>query len=297
MKILSYSNILETIKNRNRIPRLMFLLIGTFIIALFYNSFVVPNNLVYGGIGGLAIVVDNIFHIGTTLFINVGTIVLIILSYFLVGFQKTSSTIIGFLAYSIMITLTAPLAKMLNFTIDSFLLSVIVYAMFMGLGYGLIYRAGYNTGGADSVVLILQKFFPFPTAKISNIINGIIVVLGLANFGIEKSLYALIFLKICNFIADQVLLGVSTSKLCFIKSNKISIIEQYLREELEVGYTLIESTNGIGILKKSIIMCVVPTDRFYDLKHELSLIDKKATIISKDCYTVIGGYTNKLLPI
>ena len=66
---------------------------------------------------------------------------------------------------------------------------------------------------------------------------------------------------------------------------------------LEVGYTLIDSTNGIGVLKKVVIMCVIPTDRFYDLKKELLAIDKKTEIISNDCYTVVGGKTNKIFNV
>lgn len=297
MKVLSYDNVLEQITKKNRISRIISLIVGSFIVALIYNSYIVPNNLVYGGVGGLAIIVNNNFDIPTTLFIDIVTIILAIISLILLGIKKTSYTIVGYLAYTIMINLTEPLATYFQIEFDSFLFSVLFHSSLAGLGFGLIYKAGFNTGGSDSIIAIAQKYFKFPTARISNIINGIIIVLGAANFGIIKSIYAIIYLKINNFISDRTILGVSTSKLCFIKSRHIKEVEKLLSDELEVGYTLIDSTNGIGLLKKSIIFCVLPTDRFYDLKRELIKIDKKTEIISNDCYTVEGGKTNKLIKV
>lgn len=297
MKILSYDDVLEQITKRNRVSRIISLIIGSFIVALIYNSYIVPNNLVYGGVGGLALIVNNNFGISTTLFIDIVTIILVIISIILLGIKKTSYTIIGYLAYTIMINITAPIASHFQIQFDSFLFSVLFHSMIAGLGFGLIYKAGFNTGGSDTIIAIAQKYLQFPTARLSNIINGIIIVLGAANFGIIKSIYAIIYLKINNFISDRIILGVSTSKLCFIKSRQIKEVEKILTEELEVGYTLIDSTNGIGLLKKSIIFCVLPTDRFYDLKRELIKIDKKIEIISNDCYTVEGGKTNKLIKV
>lgn len=296
MESINYNNILEQVTKRNRPGRLITLIIGSFIVAFIYNAFIVPNNIVYGGIGGLAIIVNKMMGITTTLFINVVTIILILISFFLLGVKKTSYSVVGFLTYTVMINITAPLVNFIDISFDSFLFSILIMSLISGLGYGLIYRTGFNTGGSDSIVSILQKYVQLPTAKLSNIINGIIIVIGATTFGYVQSLYAIVFLQVMNFISDRVVLGMSNSKVCFIKSNKLKTIEEYLTTSLEVGYTLIDSTNGIGFLKKSIIMCVVPSDRFYDLKQQIISIDKHAFLISNDCYTVEGGYTNHLIP-
>lgn len=297
MKIISYDNILEQITKRNRIPRIIALLIGTFIIALIYNAFVVPNNIVYGGLGGLAIIVNKLTSIDTTLFYNVVTIGLVVISLILLGYKKTSYTLIGFSTYTLMVNVTDPLVSIFQLEFESNLLSILFYAVLDGLGMGLLYKAGFDTGGSDTIIAIAQKYFKFPKAQLSNLINGMIVVAGAATFGIVKSIYAIIYLKIINFISDRTILGSSTSKICFIKSRDVAKVEELLTNDLEVGYTLIDSTNGIGVLKKVVIMCVIPTDRFYDLKKELMAIDKKTEIISNDCYTVVGGKINKILNV
>ncbi len=297
MKNAYYENLLERVRTNNRVNRLIYLAIGSFIAGLIYNAFVEPNNLVYGGMTGLAIVAQKIFAIKATTFITFSTLLLIVISYFLIGAKKTSYAVIGYGFYALMITLTEPIAKYFSFTGDSYLLSVIIYGAIQGIGFGLVYRTGFNTGGSDSIVSIAQEYFPFPTAYISNIVNTIIILLGAAIFGVENTLYAIVYLKVQNFMTDRTILGMSDSKICFIKTNHINLIEEYLTNDLEVGYTLIESTNGIGIFKRKVIMCVVPSDRFYDLKHELITIDKKGELISNDCYTVVGGNTNSLISI
>lgn len=297
MIVPKYENILDAITTKNRVPRILLVCIGSFIASLVYNAFVVPNNLVYGGIGGLAILVHNLFGISTTLFINIVTTILILISFLLLGRKKTLYSVVGFLIYTIMINITSPLAALINIKFDSFLVSILFYSILSGFGFGLIYRTGFNTGGSDSIVAIVQHYLKIPTGQISTIINGIIIVLGAATFGVVNSIYAIIFLKVSNFISDRTILGVSSNKICFIKTKKIHQIEEFLRDELELGYTLIDSTNGIGIFKKTIIMCVIPSDRFYDLKNELLTLDKTAELISNDCYTVEGGHTNKLIPV
>lgn len=296
MKIVDDS-ILVHITKKNRVNRFIFLVIGAFIVALIYNCFIVPNNLVFGGIGGLAIIVNKVFDININLFINVVTVALIILSLILMGIKHTSYSIIGFAVYTLMINITSPLSHLINIQFDSFLFAVIIHSIIMGFGYGLIYRTGFNTGGADSIVQIIQHFFHLPMGQVSNVINGIIVIIGAVNFGIIKTIYAIIFLKIMNYISDYIILGVSTSKLCYIKTNHTKEVEEYLSENLSTGYSLIESTNGIGILKKQIIFIVVPNDYFYHLKGEVLKIDKNAKFISNDCYTVENGHMNKIIKI
>lgn len=290
-------SIFDHITKKNRVNRMITLIIGAFIAALMYNTFIVPNNLVYGGLGGLAILVNNVFGINITLFINIVTSILIIISLVLLGLKKTSYTIIGFLVYTIMINITSPIASYLHFEFESMLFSIFINSIITGFGFGLVYRTGFNTGGSDTIVQIIQHYLKVPMGRISNLINGVIILLGAATFGITKSLYAIIFLKIMNFVSESIVLGVSSSKLCFIKTKKIKEVEQYLSDNLNVGHTLVDSTNGVGFLKREIIFVVVPNDYFFNLKQELFKIDPKLEFISNDCYTVENGHINKIIKI
>lgn len=298
MKLINYDSILEKVKKKNRISRFIVLLIGCFIVALIYNAFIVPEHVVYGGVGGIAIIVNQLTNIDTTLFINIVTMALAAVSVILLGWKKTSYTIIGFAVYAFMVNITSPFAHIFHVEFDSRLFAILVYGFIYGIGYGLIYKTGFNTGGMDSIITIAQNYFQFPTAVISNIANGVVLICGLLIFGLTNTIYAVIYLKIMNFISDRVILGVSSSKIIFIKTKKTKKIEELLKYELSIGYTLIESTKEhIFFNKDIIIMCVIPSDRYYDLRRELTNIDNNVEVFSNDCYTVVGGHINRLINV
>lgn len=290
-------NILDHITKKKRVTRMFMLILGAFIFAIFYNAYVAPNNLVYGGVGGLAIVIHKLTGVSNILIIDIVTVALLLISIFTCGLKKASYTIIGFGVYTLFVNLTEPIAQFFQINFDSFTFAILFYSIVGGLGVGLIYRAGFNTGGVDSIVMIIQRYFKIPQSVISVSVNSVIIIMGVINFGIIKSIYAILLLKIMNFISDRIVLGMSNSKICYIKTRHLAQVEELLSDEFNIGYTLIDSTNGVGMLKKPLILCIMPSDRFYTVKNRISKIDKKVEFISGDCYTVEGGMTNHILPI
>lgn len=285
------STILEQVTKKNRIQRIIVCILGCFIIAFSYNVFIVPNNIVTGGIGGLAIIVSKFTNLNPVIFIDITSIILIIISYMILGRKKTFHSIFGFVAYAIMASITEPLTDLIKFNIDSYFLTIIIFSIISGIGYGLVYKTGFNTGGMDSLVQISQKYVPISTSRLSSVLNLIVIIIGALIFGIVKTIYAVIYLKIMNFVADRIMLGTSNRKICFIESNKQEIIINYIQESLKIGCTIIKNNTY------DMIMCVVPTDRFYTLKYDLLSIDKDVFIATNDCYTVEGGLVNPLLDL
>ena len=285
------STILDQVTKKNRIQRIIVCILGCFIIAFSYNVFIVPNNIVTGGIGGLAIIVSKFTNLNPVIFIDITSIILIIISYMILGRKKTFHSIFGFVAYAIMASITEPLTDLIKFNIDSYFLTIIIFSIISGIGYGLVYKTGFNTGGMDSLVQISQKYVPISTSRLSSVLNLIVIIIGALIFGIVKTIYAVIYLKIMNFVDDRIMLGTSNRKICFIESNKQEIIINYIQESLEIGCTIIKNNTY------DMIMCVVPTDRFYTLKYDLLSIDKNVFIATNDCYTVEGGLVNPLLDL
>lgn len=285
------STILEQVTKKNRIQRIIVCILGCFIIAFSYNVFIVPNNIVTGGISGLAIIVSKFTNLNPVIFIDITSIILIIISYMILGRKKTFHSIFGFVAYAIMASITEPLTDLIKFNIDSYFLTIIIFSIISGIGYGLVYKTGFNTGGMDSLVQISQKYVPISTSRLSSVLNLIVIIIGALIFGIVKTIYAVIYLKIMNFVADRIMLGTSNRKICFIESNKQEIIINYIQESLEIGCSIIKNNTY------DMIMCVVPTDRFYTLKYDLLSIDKDVFIATNDCYTVEGGLVNPLLDL
>jgi uncharacterized membrane-anchored protein YitT (DUF2179 family) len=282
-------------EDHNVIIRGLALVLGCFICALVYTFFAVPNNIVYGGLGGLGIVVNKYTGISPVTFLNVCIGISLVLSIIILGFKHTLHSIIGYGVYILMVDITMPLANMVHLEWDSFLFACILFGILGGIGSGLIYRAGFDTGGIDTIITILRDKFKMTFGVLGNIVNGLIILSGVLTFGYIKAIYAIITLVIINYMTDAVLVGLSSKKMVFINSKKTKEVSKYISEDLDTGYTLLRSTNGIGIFKRPIIMCVIPTYRCYTPKHRSREIDSHETLYSHDCYNVVGGRTNQIV--
>ena len=122
--------IIKTLTKKDRIKRYFFLVIGCFLTAFAFNVFFAPNNLVTGGVSGIAIVVKNIFGISTSTFIAITYILLLILSYIILGKEKTKYTIIGSICYPLFTYLTEDAAYLIQFNVDNILLITILSNFF-----------------------------------------------------------------------------------------------------------------------------------------------------------------------
>ena len=283
------------LKRKNAGPRFVVLVMFSFVVALIYNAYIVPNNVVCGGMSGLALVINKLFPVDPIFYMNILSVITLMLGVLFLGLKETGYGIVGYLVYILCVNITAPIAKYFVLDFDSVFLNTIVYAFIRGLAFGFIYRTGFNTAGTDTIVEILKKYRKKPIGYLSNIINGAIIISGLFVFGMVNTIYAITFLIFNNLICDYVLIGSSVYKICFIRSKEFDKVVDYLQEEMGSSYTILDSTNGIGILNRKIIMCVVPSTKFIDLRKKLIKIDKKIWIVSNDCYSLEGGTVESLL--
>lgn len=287
------SNIVDT---KNIVIRIIALLIFTFSYALIYNLFLVPNHLVVNGISGLAIVIKELTGLPTAAFMYIMTAILVTIYYFIFGKKKTFNTLIGSILFTIMISVTDPIAKMITIDIDNTLILLVLTGILYGISGGMIYRAGFNTGGSDIIACIIAKYAKMTIGNASKIVNTFIIMSGAAVFGLNNAICAVIILLITTKMVDIVMLGINDSKMCFIRSKKYEEIKRVIPSKIGVGIT--EINNKVGILKKDIpvLLIIVPFHSYYNLKDELLKIDPEAFFTSTDCYNVLGGYKKGIIP-
>ena len=106
--------ILKKVYEKSSVKRYIHLFIGCLLVAISYNLFLAPNELVSGGIGGVAIILNHLFKIENFYVILIGDIILLIVSYFLLGKEKTASSILGSLAFPILVKLTENIKEYLE---------------------------------------------------------------------------------------------------------------------------------------------------------------------------------------
>ena len=287
--------ILKKVLDKNRIPRLVLMILGTFLLGLNYNVFLKPNDLIVGGTTSLAIIFNDLFGWNDQIFIYVTAILLIGISFIFLGKDKTMKSIFGSILYPVMITLTAPLGEMLatKFVFDDMITTVAFTSILYGVAYGIVYKMEYTTGGSDIIMQIVCKYMHMPEGQATILSNVFIILFGGIVFGIPKVVYGIIILYVSSIIVDKIVIGISESKMFIINSTKIDEIEEVIINELKLGVTRMKAEGGYTSKKRDILLCVVPNRDYYMFKEIILELDKDAFFIINDCYDIEGGTTRK----
>ena len=271
------------------LKRYIQMIVGITILALAYNIFILPTNFVYGGVSGLAIVTKKIFGIEPALFIFVTSVILLVISYFALGWKKTAGSVVGSLLYPIMVEVTSNVALYLDFQSQQLLLYALFGGLLAGIGLGLVYKAGFSTGGTDITAQIAHKYFRISMGKSIVLCDGLILLVGTFIFGINNFMYALIVLYLISIITDKVLLGISDSKAFYIVTEKDEEVKNFVLSNLNHGVTIFKAKGGHKNKDKKVLFCVIPTREYFKLKEGISEIDEHAFFVVTDAYEVYGG--------
>lgn len=279
----------KSIKQKIRIKELIEFIIGCFLVALAFNLFMSPNNLVAGGVSGFSLILKHFFGLNPSTIISVANVFLIILSFLVLGKEKTKATILGSILFPIFVSLTEHLSTYISFKESEMILIAVFGGVLQGLGAGLIFRAGYSTGGTDILNMIVSKIFKISLGNSMFFTDGTIIVIGAFVFGFNHLMYSLIILYLISTLTDKVVLGISDSKAFYIITSKEKEVKDFVINELKHGVTEFNAKGGYNSENQTVLMSVIPTREYYKLKEGIHNIDKNAFFVAMDSYEVKGG--------
>ena len=288
MRKIKENNILKEIYKKGRLVRTSQFLLGLLIISIAFNLFILPSGIVYG-ISGVGVILNKLYGIDPSLIILIGSILLLILSFITLGYEKTKNSILGSLLYPIVVKLTAYLPNYINIGDADPLVIALFGAVLSGFGLGLIFKAGYTTGGTDILNQIVAKYAKISIGNSMFFTDGIIILCGVFVFGWTKLMYSLTSLYIISVMTDKVILGISQSKAFYIVTNKEKEVKDFVMTELKHGVTELRGTGGFTGKNQAVLMCIVPTNEYYIFKEGIHKIDNKAFFVVTDAYEVYGG--------
>ncbi len=281
--------ILEQINSKSSVKRHIKFVLGCFIIAVSYNLFLAPNKIVAGGVGGLAIIINYLTKINNSIFILIVDISLLFISYFLLGKEKTKANILGSILFPLFVSLTSNIRYIIDIDTTQLLLISVFGGVVYGFGAGMIYKAGFSTGGTDIINQILSKYLKISMGNSMLYCDGTIVLLTAFVFGPTHFMYSIIVLYVISYISDRVILGVSDSKAFYIVTQEEDKIKEYILKYLNHGVTVFNAKGGYAKENQTVLMCVLPTKDYYRLKEGIHEIDPESFFVVTDAYEVFGG--------
>lgn len=279
----------EKIDNKSKLGRYIQFAIGCLIVAIAFNLFLAPKNLVSGGVSGFSIILNELLGVNQALTIFVISSCLLVLSYFLLGKVKTRGSILGTILFPLFVQLTSNIGEVIHLDTSQTLLTVIFGGVIYGFGSGMIFKAGFTTGGTDIINQILSKYLKIGMGKSILICDGTIVVLSGIVFGPTNLMYSLILLYLISNMSDRVILGISDSKAFYIVTSEDKKIKDYIMKYLNHGVTVFDAKGGFKKKNEKVLLSVLPTKDYYRLKEGIHEIDPNAFFLVTDAYEVFGG--------
>lgn len=281
-------NIIKKIYKKDRLKRYSTFILGLFLVSVSFNLFLLPQNLIYG-VSGFGVILNKLYQLDPSVVILVGSLILLVLSFILLGKEKTMNSVVGSLLYPIIVKLTVPLVSYITLNIDDALVLTIFGAVISGFGYGLIFKSGFTTGGTDILNQIFAKYFKMSIGNAMFFTDGFIILFGAFALGWDVLMYSIILLYIISIMTDKVILGISESKAFYIITEHETAVKKFITQYLSHGVTVLEGRGGFTGNNKKVIMCIIPTKEYYIAKEGIHSIDENAFFVVTDAYEVYGG--------
>lgn len=263
-----YHNIL------NSISRIFFMVLGALLASVGLEIFLIPNNIIDGGIVGISIMTSYLTKLQLGIFIFLFNVPFFIIGYKQIGKTFTLSTLFSVICLSIGVTLLHPIPGLTN----DILLASVFGGIILGAGVGMIIRNGGSLDGTEIVAIILDKKTSFSIGEIVMFFN--LFILGSSGFifGWDRAMYSLIAYFIAFKVIDVVVEGLDESKGVFIISEKNKEISEAIMARLGRGLTLLEGKGGYKGFSTNVIYVVISRLEIAKLKSIVHGFDEDALV-------------------
>ena len=279
------------ISTKNTFWDYMFLIVGTGILSVAIQCLYDPVSLVTGGFTGLSIVIkemtSGIIEGGMPLWL---TNLLLNIPVFAIAWKvKGKDFILRTVAGTLLLSGWLYVIPPIDLSQGDLFLAAVFGGCIGGTGMGLILLGKSTTGGTDMVATLIQtKLKHYSIVQIMQILDGLIVVIGLYVFGLRAGLYSMIAIMVTAKVSDTVMEGFKFSKAAFIITEKHELVARRLLEDLDRGVTGLYAKGMYSGEDKCMLYCVVSQKEIVLLKEIVTEVDKNAFVIVSDAREVLG---------
>ena len=293
--------------------------VGAAIMGLGIGIFLVDAKVVPGGVSGLAMA----FHYLSGNVIPVGLLIwLLNIPLYIWGVKELGKkfgkrTFVGFSLNSFFIDFfrgDIPGFRFIrlqdsqvikDLTQHDFLFLILIGAVLLGLGLGIIFKFQGSTAGSDIVAAIMQKRFGIKPGQA--IMFTDIFVIAFAGFiidykhlspdkpAVSLTLYAIFLLFVSSRIIDVIIDGFDYARMAYIISDKYDEISSAIMNNLSRGVTTLKSRGVYKNVEREIVVAVVSLKELGSLIEVTKEVDPDAFIIVNNVHEVLGrGFRRRI---
>lgn len=271
------------------LKRAFFIILGSILMAIGLEIFLVPNQIIDGGIVGISIILSHLTGMKLGIFLFVLNLPFLILGYKQIGKTFALSTLLGVTVMSIVTSFLHPVPEL---TEDP-LLAAVFGGIILGIGVGMVIRYGGSLDGTEIIAIVFNKRLPLSVGETVMFFN--IFILGSAGFvfGWDRAMYSLMAYFIAFKMIDVTIQGLDESRSVWIISEKHREIGDALLARLGRGVTYLNGEGAYTGDDKKVIFCVVTRLEEAKLKSIIEDIDEAAFLAVGAINNVKGGNFKK----
>ena len=271
------------------VRRILFIVLGASLVAVGLEIFLVPNNIIDGGIVGISIILAHLTRLHLGIFLFCINLPFLFLGYKQIGKTFAMSTLLGVTVMSIGTTLLHPVPPL---TIDP-LLAAVFGGIILGIGVGMVIRFGGSLDGTEIVAILFNKRMPFSVGEVVMFFNLFILSSAGFVFGWDRAMYSLIAYFIAFKMIDVALEGFDESKSVWVISDRATEIGDAVMSRLGRGVTYLHGEGAFSGENKRVIFCVITRLEEAKLKSIVDEIDPTAFLAIGTIHDVKGGRFKK----
>lgn len=274
---------------KREILRYVFLFIGSIIAAVGLEIFLVPNNIIDGGIIGISIIASYLTGLPLGAFIVVLNLPFLIFGYKQIGKTFVLSSLFAILSLSFWLSVFHPIPGLTN----DVLLATVFGGIILGIGVGLIIRNSGSLDGTEMVAIVFSKSAAFSVGEIVMFFNLFILSSAGLIFGWDRAMYSLLAYFIAFKVIDVTIEGLNEEKAAIIVSDNPYEIADTILARLGRGVTFLDGKGGFSKEEKVVIYSVITRLEIAKLKLIVAEKDENAFLTISDVFDVMGGKQKK----
>ncbi len=273
--------------SRDSLSDYLFILAGALVQALAMRLFLIPAQLVSGGISGTAQLINHYVPWPIGLMVFIGNVPLFFLGWqYLGGPRFALRTALSIIAFSFLTDFLAFFIP--GGVVDDLVLNSLYGGVVLGIGLGLVYRGKGTSGGTDILGRILNHHLGISVSNSYLITDSAVILAAGFVFGWENALYALVTTYVSGLAAEMVLEGSGILRTAMIVTSCPDVVSQQIMTVLERGVTILQGTGGYTGETRPVLYCVITTAEVSRIKEIVKQADPKAFMVIGMAHEALG---------
>ena len=265
----------------------LLILAGALIQALAMRLFLIPAQLVSGGISGTAQLINYYLHWPIGLMVLIGNIPLFFLGWQYLGGPRfalrTALAVIAFSFFTDFLIIFIPTG-----IVHDLVLNCLYGGLLLGIGLGLVYRGKGTSGGSDIIGRILNHQFGISISQAYLVTDTVVILAAGFVFGWENALYALVATYVSGLAAEMILEGSGVFRTALIVTISPDKVAQEIMTVLERGVTILPGTGAYSGQSRPVLYCVITRAEVSRIKEIVKQADPKAFMIIGTAHEALG---------